>query len=59
MDDFFKGIFGALPSEDRAMLSAYMRDLFEHDASIPHLPNLDAQNQIEEIIESFKKGRVN
>jgi nucleoside 2-deoxyribosyltransferase len=58
MDDFFKRRFEALPSEDRAMLSAYMRDLFEHDANIPHLPNLDEQNQIEGIIESYKKRTV-
>lgn len=58
LEDFYKRRFEALPSEDKAMLSAYMRELIEHDANIPHLPNLDEQGQIEAIIESYKKKTI-
>jgi nucleoside 2-deoxyribosyltransferase len=50
--------FKALAQTDRAMLSAYTRELYEHDSPIPDLAALDTEGQIERIIEKFKKKTV-
>jgi nucleoside 2-deoxyribosyltransferase len=58
LEEFYESRFRSLPSEERAMLSAYTRELFEHNSQIPHLPNLEIAGQVEGIIESYKKKTV-
>jgi hypothetical protein len=50
--------FSKLPIEDRAMLSAYTRELYEYEAPIPELYTLDDEEKIERIIERFRRKTV-
>lgn len=50
--------FSGLPPDEKAMISAYTRELSEYNAPPPELHTLDHQNQIEKIIERYKKKSV-
>lgn len=58
LEALYERRFRSLPSEERAMISAFTRELFEYKSQIPHLPDLDAAGQVEGIIESYKKKTV-
>jgi hypothetical protein len=49
----------ALPAEDKAMLTAYTRELFENNAPEPELDILAEQNQLNIIIQSYKQKSIN
>jgi len=50
--------FQRLTSDERAMLSAYTRELFEYDSPTPDLNVLDNEEQVPRIIERFKNKTV-
>jgi hypothetical protein len=52
--DFEDLYYKTLSVEEKAMISAYTRELFEYDAPKPKLHTL-SENQIENIIERYKK----
>lgn len=57
-DDFNDQGFKVLSEEDRAMISAYTRERYEYDAPPPELHILDNENQLEKIIERYKKKTI-
>lgn len=50
--------FRSISDEERAMLSAYTRELYEYDVPVPELHTLDNENQIQQIIYRYKKKTV-
>jgi len=48
-----------MPAEEKAMLTAYTRELFEYNSPEPELDVLAEQNQIDVIIQSYKKKSIN
>jgi len=50
--------FNRMTSDQKAMISAYTRELHEHEAPTPELDTLDNEGQIEKIIERYKKKTV-
>ncbi|MBW1824906.1 MAG: hypothetical protein JRI87_10135 [Deltaproteobacteria bacterium] len=57
-DDFNDNGFGQKSDLDRAMISAYTRELHELQSPIPELHNLDFENQIEVIIQRYKNKSI-
>ena len=55
--DFENLYYKTLSVEEKAMISAYTRELFEYDAPKPKLHTL-SENQIENIIERYKRKTV-
>jgi len=55
--DFEDLYYKTLSVEEKAMISAYTRELFEYDAPKPKLHTL-SENQIENIIERYKRKTV-
>jgi nucleoside 2-deoxyribosyltransferase len=51
--------FKNMPDEEKAMLTAYTRELFEYNSPEPQLDVLAEQNQIDVIIQSYKKKSIN
>ena len=45
--------------EEKAMLTAYTRELFEYDSPEPELDVLAEQNQLDVIIQSYKRKSIN
>jgi len=59
LDDLTEDEFKANRSkEERAMISAYTRELLEHNASPPKLHILDNQGEIEKIIEKYRNKTI-
>ena len=50
--------FRAMPQEDRAMVSAFTRELFEYSSPEPELDILSQQNQIEVIVQRYKSKSI-
>lgn len=51
--------FRTMSDEEKAMLTAYTRELFEYNSPAPELDVLAAQNQIDVIVQSYKKKSIN
>lgn len=50
--------FTRLPSEEKAMISAFTRELSEYNSLPPELHTLDDEGQIEKIISRYKKKTI-
>ena len=48
-----------LPGEEKAMLTAYTRELFIYNSPTPELDVLAEQNQLDVIIQSYKRKSIN
>jgi len=51
--------FRIMPEEEKAMLSAYTRELFEYNSPEPEIDVLAGQNQIGIIVQRYKKKSIN
>jgi hypothetical protein len=52
-DDFNDEGFKRMPKEVRAMISAYIRELFMYSSPVPEMHTLDNENQIDKIVERY------
>lgn len=57
-DDLDDEEFKRLSKEDKAMISAFTRELSEYDASAPEINALDEEGQLEKVIERYKKKTI-
>ncbi len=50
---------GAMTDDDRAMLSAFKRELYEHESPVPNLDTLDNEEHIVNIVARYNQKSIN